>query len=1018
MRPFIGRSCTNGRLYTILYRMKLSLCKLKKLCLAQFVLLLICGSLSGEPLFRFHAITDVLPSLSISSIAQDSRGFLWYGTQGGLVMYNGNDYSIYSSIPFAENTLSSNLIQTMMMDEKDILWVGTYAGLDRYDIATGLFKNYSIGNDVVVSIYRDSRGRLWAGTLAGLGCLEKDSEVFVLYTKENPDRFIADNTVRNVYEDSRGIIYASTYNGLQQYNPDTDSFVPSTLLLEGNPASSGVIYGVKEDNDGNYWVVRWGTGLIRIDGKTREYTVFPLKDNRTYNINTDFDPDLVLVGTWGGGLNVFDKQSGEIIDYTMHSPPGKRLSNDIVYSQFVDNTGLLWLGTNGGGLNVYDSQHSWFSSVNAVGEGEVGLPVGKINALMEGPDGEIWVSVVGKGITRYNPRTETFIQHRAEQGRAGSLISDTVYCFAWGPENTVYVGTDKGLVQYDISRSRFTAVSWFQKFDLGPTEQNVYFISQGKDGSLWIGIFNGGIVRYFPDSGRFIRYRHDPANLSSLSDNLVYFAEADSSGQMWIGTNKGLNAFQEDSGSFTRYTYDRTNRNGISSNTVYSFYEHTDGSLWFGTRNGGLTSFNPENGTFSHVTSEQGLPSDTIVGICPSNDDKLWAATQNGLVQYDIVKKTLSIFKTSDGLISQQFNAAATTSRDGIRYFGTPLGLVYFSEKDLEGTAQRSPAIGLTSLVINNKNLRIPFGGQVKPGLRLESDQRNLTLGYAALNFSPLARYSYSYRLEGYDEQWVFAGERKYAMYTNLNPGKYLFRVRIDGLYNGEAGRETELSFEIQKPVYARWWALSLYALLALAAVYLGLRFRSSIEKVGELELTTSTLESKNIHLKQLSYQDALTGIPNRRNFEYVISREWQAALVRKDCLSVLMIDIDFFKQYNDTYGHLAGDEALKKVAQAIKSALFRVSDVCARYGGEEFVVVLPDTNTENAYAICERVMHAIAMCDIPSQTEIGSLLSVSIGCFTGIPEPGFTYDQFILKADQALYKAKKDGRNRISVTV
>ena len=977
------------------------------------------AGLSAEPHFRFHAITDVLPSLSISSITQDSRGFLWFGTQGGLVMYNGNEYRTYSSIPFAENTLSSNLVQTMMMDSEDILWIGTYAGLDHYDISTGIFTNYSIGNDVVVSILKDSKGNLWAGTLGGLGVMRKGTETFTTYRKEDSERYIADNTIRNIYEDSKGTIYASTYNGLHEYDNETDSFVPSTLLLPGNPAAEGVVYGIREDSKGDYWVVRWGTGLIKIDSSTLSFTVYPLKDNRIYNINTVFDPDLILMGTWGGGLNVFDKKTGSVTAYTQNSRPGSRLSNDIIYSQFVDKTGLLWLGTNGGGLNVYDPHHSWFSSLNATPEEQGGLPAGKINSLLEDPSGDIWISVVGKGITRYNPATEVFTNYRADPAKSGALVSNTVYNLFLDSHKNILIGTDKGLARYHPDNDSFSLVPWFLSLDLTSPQRNVSFVNEGKDGSLWIGIFDNGIVRYYPGTGKHVRYVHNPNNPQSLSDNLVYFALADSSGKTWIGTNKGLNSFDEETGIFTRYTYDKKNRSGISSNTVYSFYEHTDGTLWFGTRNGGLTSFDYATGTFSHITSEHGLPSDTIVGICPSRGDLLWAATQNGLVQVDIVKKTLSIFKTSDGLISQQFNAATATSRNGIRYFGTPVGVVYFSENDLGGTEETIPPVALTSLVINNESIRVPYSTRDEPLLELKSEQRNLTIGYSGLNFSPLARDSYSYRMDGYDEEWKHAGERKYAIYTNLNPGKYQFRVRIDGLTKGELGKETTLSFIIEKPVYARWYALLLYIFLLFLSAYLVIKIRKSLvleKKVDELKAATSNLQSENVHLEVLSYQDSLTAIPNRRYFEYIIRGEWEAAKVRKDFLSVLMLDIDFFKQYNDTFGHVAGDEALKKVAVAIKGALFRVSDVVARYGGEEFIVVLPDTNRENAFIISERIMHAIKTCSITFDTSIGKELTLSIGSFTGIPEADLTYDKFIMKADQALYQAKHEGRNRISI--
>lgn len=251
-------------------------------------------------------------------------------------MYNGIEYESMSAVPFEENTLASNLVQTVYMDRNDILWIGTNAGLDRYNIATGTFTNYPVGNNVVVSIFRDSADRLWVGTLDGLGCMHPGTDEFVVYKPDRLFRSIPDKVVRNLYEDMSGTVYACTYNGLYQYDSVSDSFIPSAILLPGNPALEGVVYAIEQDKKGDWWVAKWGTGFIRIDRESLAYTVFPLNDNRIYCMNSILDQDVIIAGTWGGGLNVLDKQTGSVTSYTQSSGPGKRLTNDIVYSMNID----------------------------------------------------------------------------------------------------------------------------------------------------------------------------------------------------------------------------------------------------------------------------------------------------------------------------------------------------------------------------------------------------------------------------------------------------------------------------------------------------------------------------------------------------------------------------------------------------------------------------------------------------------------------------------------------------------
>ena len=985
---------------------------------SSIILVAICPFFAGTKSFRFHGITENLPSLSISSIAQDSRGFLWFGTQAGLVMYDGRDYITHTAIPFVDNVLSSNLIQTMMMDQNDILWIGTYAGLDRYDISTDTFTHYSVGSDVVVSILKDSKGRLWAGTLDGLGCLSPGATNFTVYRKENSRYFIGNNTVRNVYEDSSGRIYACTYDGLWEYDERKDTFAPSHLIAPGNPAEKGTTYDIRQDAAGDYWIARWGVGFIRVSKDASSYRVYPLADNRIYCMNISFDPDLILAGTWGGGLNVFDKKTGAVQAYTEHSPSGQRLSNDIVYSIYVDRNGLLWLGTNGGGLNIHDPAHSWFSSLDA-GENPDGLPFGKVESVMKDRAGDLWIAISNRGLTRYSPLTNKFRNYRANAEGKGEFPAGAVYCVYLDSRGRILAGTERGVLEYHPSTDSFSRPEWSSFLKMNDNSIKISRIVETSDGSYWIGTWEDGLYRYFPDTGKWIQYKYDPANGNSLSDNLVYMIIEDRSGMVWIGTNKGLDRFDRKSGKITSFYYDKKNRDGVSSNTMFCAYEDVDGTVYFGTRNGGLCIWYPKTGKFAHVTSEDGLPSNTIVGICPSSEGFLWLATQNGLVRYGINRKSIFVYRTSDGLLSQQFNSAWSNPTDDLRYFGTPLGVVWFSENDVTEGPSTIPGVALTSIMVNNQRIPIPYQLDERTKFTLQSDQRNINISYTPLDFSPFARYTCSYKLEGFNSGWIQAGDRNYAMYTNLNPGNYRFRIHVDSLDDRIATRDTVISFSILKPVYLRWYALVLYFIVLVALGFMIYRIQRSLlleRKVGELEATASDLQSANVHLEHLSYHDSLTGIPNRRYFEYAITREWDAALLCKDFLSIIMVDIDFFKLYNDTFGHVQGDRVLQEVAEALNRALFRVSDMVSRYGGEEFVIILPDTNAENARTVCDRIMEAVGECHIPFESSISNQLTISLGCYTGVPSTDITFDKFVQRADEALYQSKNAGRNRYSI--
>lgn len=971
--------------------------------------------------FRFSSFDGDLPSLSVSAIAQDSRGFMWFGTQNGLCMYNGVDLTLLASVPFKKNTLSTNLIQTFYMDADDVLWIGTYAGLDRYDIASGTFKNYRLKSDVVVSVFRDSQQRLWVGTLDGLGCMLPGTDSFILYHPDKKDNFIANAVVRSINEDSNGTIYASTYAGLQQYDPSSDSFKPASIVLSGNPADNGVLYGVQQDAKGDWWIAKWGTGLIRVKKDTYEYTVFSLSDNRIYCMNTTLDQNLVLVGTWGGGFHVFDKNSGSDHSYTQASALGSRITNDVVYSMFMDKTGLFWLGTNGGGLNVSEYSNSWITNLYADPEGKNGLYTGKTNLIYEDYDGKVWISVSNKGVSIFDPLSETISPMEYNPRVAGSLPSLSVYTVYRISEQELYVGFDKGLYSYNRTSKKFSSVDWFNAMIVPGRQLSVVEVLKTKDGDIWVGTYEEGVFRYNPKTKGIRHYKYQDLDPYSLSDNLVYFIYEDRRSDIWIGTNRGLNRITAGTGELVKFYYNVNNPSGISSNTIYRCYEDSSGIIYFGTRNGGLCYYDPLFNSFSQITSQDGLPSDTVVGITPSSDNYLWLATQNGLVHFNTETKTFVVYKTKDGLVHQQFNTAYYSSFSGNRYFGTPLGIVYFSERLVKTEIETPSPLSIISVTINNQQIKLPHKKETEFSLKLRPDQAHITIGYTAIDYSPITKNTYSYMLEGFDKRWVYNDTRRYAMYTNLKPGKYRFKVRLGMDDSATQTSETSFLFTIDKPIYLRWYAYLVYIFLCGFGFYWYRRVKQAMvieNRVGELEKTAFSLRSEKELLETLSYQDPLTGIPNRRYFDYVLKKECEASCIKREYVSVLMIDIDNFKLFNDSFGHLEGDKALKRVASEIKKSLFRMTDVVARFGGEEFVVVLPDKSPENALIVAERIHTAISELKIPFLSSTGSFLTVSIGCFSYIPDKNMSIESFILYADEALYSAKESGRNKVSVYI
>jgi diguanylate cyclase (GGDEF)-like protein len=325
--------------------------------------------------------------------------------------------------------------------------------------------------------------------------------------------------------------------------------------------------------------------------------------------------------------------------------------------------------------------------------------------------------------------------------------------------------------------------------------------------------------------------------------------------------------------------------------------------------------------------------------------------------------------------------------------------------------------VSIEDVVIDKKHL--------SPGgpLRALPGAGELEIHYAALSLIDPDNVRFRYRLEGFDSAWVDPGTRRTAFYTNTPPGRYRFRViacNNDGLWN-ENGASIEITLEPH--FYQTIWFYGLCALGVAVIAFashtyrvrsLTRRKRELIQLVSE---RTKQLEDANEILRRLSAQDGLTGIANRRHFDEELSREWRRSARSHQQLSLLMIDIDSFKSYNDRYGHQQGDDCLKRVASTLQELLKRPGDLCARYGGEEFAVILPGTSSDGATQVAETLRAGIEALQIPhAKATSAGIVTVSIGVSSASSFQPEEPTSLISRSDEALYRAKQNGRNRVCV--
>lgn len=961
-----------------------------------------------EPaLFSFNAVVG---------IAEDSHDCLYFATRSGLIKYDGITCEKFEHLPFDNTTIRSSQIQTIYMDTDDVLWLGTYSGLERFDIKTGTISHFSISDDVITAIFRDSQQHLWVGTINGLYfCRDGSCKTFTPFNNHRHDSFIGNNTIRSISEDSRGIIYASTYDGVWQYNEAKGVFEPCSLIPEGCPGKNGVVYHFIEDNSGVYWLSVWGVGLVRIMPDKNSYEVFPLPDARIYTLYNNFiSDDYIAAGTWGGGLYVLNKKTKEIIPYKADHSSNGTLTNNVIHSLFISKYNMLFVGT-ADTLNIADlSRLSGDIAVPLYIEAPTNkkklLHLNDTISCLTVSENYLWAAA-NNILVRYNldksePKEFPFMVGTEEV--TGILI----YSISVINDTKLWIGSNKVLFLFDTKTASFTSVSLYNDWMVDVSGFLICSLHQDVDETLWIGTYGAGLVKFSPTKGILTQYRHSEAPYS-LSNDIVFFIKRDSRGTLWLGTNKGLCRYVPETQDFISYLYDVNKPTGISSNRVDSFCEDSKGYLWFGTNDGGICRFDPKTELFRTYTKDIGLSSNQIIGITDTGDGFLWVSTLKYLNLFDTVHETAQAYNISNIHQYGYFSCAPIALKDkGLFFFGTNRGILKISQEKLYAFRLQFTPIKIRTLAADGQPVNLYVK---KHSFMFGYKTNDIKISFAAPYSSRRKKPVCAYKLTGFDKDWVVASDRDFVRYTNLPPGSYTFSVK-----NAAEGQDVihdSVSFTIRQSFLISPVMIWFYIVLISLIVFLVYK----IHKLYWLQRYTDLLEEKqlvliqdNFTLKELSMLDHLTGIGNRRYIDTLGLKIWQMAMEHKTSIAVMMFDIDFFKNYNDRFGHQAGDELLRLIGADLKKRIRTETDLIGRYGGEEFLIVMYNLLPEKAMHIADGIRKTVEAMHERHAKEMVGQATISIGVFAAVPSEKIPFDQMIHKADCALYRAKQTGRNKV----
>jgi signal transduction histidine kinase/ligand-binding sensor domain-containing protein len=825
-----------------------------------------------EPL-RFRHITteDGLSQNWVQCILRDSRGFMWFGTGGnGLNKYDGYSFKIYKSDPGNKNSLQNNWITVIFEDEDQNLFIGTQSGLCLYDkdkdnfyripgiqnqVVRGIFQykekvlciiclqnifflnlnDFSIepfceGSQCfkgvfVSTIVKDRSGNYWVGSNDGLFRIDLQYKTFTCYLPEKSDpNSISDNDISVLYTDSRKRLWiGTTSNGLSLVNyKDDDPGKPYFInnLHEPNDPSSisgGRILVLRDDNKGKLWIGTENGGLDIIDQKDIDAGRFAFK-HYTHN--------------------PYDETS---------------ISNNSIYSIFVDKQGTTWVGTYGGGINIYNKLLIKFNYYKQIPGMNNSLNNNLVNVFYQ-INTDLYIGTEG-GLDIMNMVTGEFKHFTHDPNNPSSIGSDAVWEIFKDSRDRIWVGTwAGGLNLFHPESGTFTHYYTDPNKRNSISSNNIFGICGDDEGYLWIATMGGGLDRYDPIKNTFFTIQAEYKNPSSLSGDWVQTLFYNSKKELWVATTNGVDIYNIKNQSFTTFRTDTTNPASISSIGANILFEDSKGNMWIGS-DIGLNRFVRKDSSFIHFQNVDGLPDNSIKGICEDNHGNLWLSTNFGLSKFinavNLPARAEFVnYSTGDGLQGNEFNRRSCfKDQKGNLYFGGSNGFNVFYPDSIKPNPN-IPRLYFTNLYIFNKRVEVDDKYGVLSQHISKCEKITLpyyynvfTIEFAALNYIAPWKNQYKYILEGFEENWSEAGSKREVTYTNLDPGKYTFRVKAsnnDGVWD-EKG--IALKITIPPPWWETWWFRVLSAIISIILLVGFYFYRLNALRKQKEQLQTKVIE-------------------------------------------------------------------------------------------------------------------------------------------------------------------------------
>ena len=830
--------------------------------------------LHSQYIFNNITADKGLPSNAVRTMLQDDAGFIWIGTSNGLCRFDGSEYVWFRHDPADSASICDNDIKSIIQDHEGRFWIGTGRGISTFVAAEGKFSHYhqtstdknAPSREKIKYLFEDKFHHIIIGPDAlGIDMFDRETGVFTNYLPSEqvaakPARFI--NTLICYEPDplDSAVVWFGSQLGVLQFNVINKSWKHIPLLKENaeNPSlfttKENLVRGIAVDNDGNLWLGTWGGGLCKLDPNTGKFKIFKYEDPEPVtgfrnNINDVLwkSPDELWIMAEHKGVAVFnireeqfrfltDPVSGEIIEFNPSA-------------LFTNPEGFLWISSFSHGVFYAHLPAHQFKKTMMPGmimnmTPDLLDPLILNLSSMQLPEGRfIQLNTNDKSFNEYNYKQTINLS----ENYFTTLVNT--------PEKTWLVES-YALYYWDEKNRKIIHYPAFNTLDFGDVNKNEmpYLISgcSSPSGEIWLGTKFDGIFRLNTKTLDFGHYYYPNDQVGNIYfQNFIFSLFADSKGRIWYGmTDFGY--FDPLTGKFRNFTLSADFPESPVKTEVFRVITETeDGNIWLGTENNGILVINADEPvSFVAAYNERtGLVGSRIRDILPDNKGNVWAITDKCLNRINISSGEVIHYDEKHGLA--KLNKAALT-RDGEIYLSANGGVYHFYPDSIcPVKSQIKPYI--KSFRIFDRSIDISENSEKDTEIRLKYNENFFSIEYGAINYFNPDEIEFSYKLNGQDQEWIFAGKRKYVSYTNLRGGNYNFKLRVS--IEGETLSEIGLPLFVETPFWKTIYFYLLFFILISGIVYTLFKYRTNRIKKEEALKTRYNTMINELEMKALRAQ-------------------------------------------------------------------------------------------------------------------------------------------------------------------